>query len=324
MTRILITAVVGCVLSGGIGYLLLPVLRALKAGQSIREIGPTWHNYKAGTPMMGGLMFVAAALICLLCNIPFMTDYSVLYVFAISLCFGAIGFMDDFCKMKKKQNEGLTSKQKMMLQLAVSALFLYTMYKTGAMNCNLYIPFVNVSFEIHPIVYIFFAMFVMVGCDNAVNLTDGVDGLASGVTLPVMVFFTVVAVTWGNDTLALFPASIIGGLLGFLCYNFHPAKVFMGDTGSLFLGGAVCGMAFALDMPLILILVGIIYIMETASVILQVGYFKLTHGKRIFRMTPIHHHFEMGGWSEVKIFCVFTGITVVMCVLAWLGIMNRF
>ena len=158
------------------------------------------------------------------------------------------------------------------------------------------------------------------GCVNAVNLTDGIDGLASGVTLPVMVFFAVVAWARGSETLALFPAAIVGGLIGFLCYNFHPAKVFMGDTGSLFLGGAVCGMAFALDMPLILILVGIVYIMETVSVMMQVVYFKLTHGKRIFRMTPIHHHFEMGGWSEVKIFCVFTGITVVMCLLSWIGI----
>ena len=169
-----------------------------------------------------------------------------------------------------------------------------------------------------------FASFVVVGCVNAVNLTDGVDGLASGVTVPVMVFFAVTAFVWGSETLALLPASIIGGLAGFLCYNFHPAKVFMGDTGSLFLGGAVCGMAFALDMPLILILVGVIYIIEALSVMMQVFYFKVTHGKRIFRMTPIHHHFEMGGWSEVKIFCVFTGLTALMCVLAWLGVMNRF
>ena len=160
----------------------------------------------------------------------------------------------------------------------------------------------------------------MVGTVNAVNITDGIDGLATGVTLPVMIFFAVTAYLQGSETLALFPAALVGGLAGFLCYNFHPAKVFMGDTGSLFLGGAVCGMAFALDMPLILILVGFVYIVEVVSVIMQVLYFKLTHGKRIFRMTPIHHHFEMGGWSEVKIFTVFTGITVVMCILAWFGI----
>ena len=309
MTRILITAVVSCVLSGGIGYLLLPVLRALKAGQSIREIGPTWHNYKAGTPMMGGLMFIAATLICLLCNIPFMSDYSVFYVYAISLCFGGIGFVDDFCKMKKKKNEGLTSKQKLMLQLAVSALFLYAMYKTGAMNCHLYIPFVNVTFDIHPIIYIFFAMFVMVGCDNAVNLTDGVDGLSSSVTIPVMVFFAAASVALGRFDLALLPACIIGGLIAYLFYNWHPAKLFM-----------VCALSFALDMPLVLILVGFVYICETLSVILQVLYFKATHGKRLFKMSPIHHHFEMCGWKEEKIVLTFAAVSAIMCLIAWLAI----
>ena len=320
MTRILITALVGAVLSGVIGAMLIPVLRAVKAGQSIREIGPIWHNYKAGTPMMGGLMFISAAIICLLCNIPFMTDYSVLLVLAISLCFGAIGFVDDFCKMKKKQNMGLNSTQKLMLQLAVSALFLYVMYRTGGMNCHLYIPFVNLTFEMHPIVYIFFAMFVMVGCDNAVNLTDGVDGLSSSVTLPVLVFFTAAAVKMGRFDLALLPACLVGGLIAYLFYNWHPAKVFMGDTGSLFLGGVVCALAFALDMPLILILVGFVYIMETLSVILQVGYFKLTHGKRLFKMSPIHHHFEMCGWKEEKIVLTFAAVSALMCAIAWFGI----
>ena len=320
MTRILITAVVGGILAGGIGYMLLPVLRAMKAGQPIREIGPTWHNYKGGTPIMGGIMFISAALICLLCNIPFMTDYSVFYVYAISFCYGAIGFVDDYCKMKKKKNEGLTAKQKMMLQLAVSALFLYTMYKTGAMNCHLYIPFVNVTFDIHPIVYIFFAMFVMLGCDNAVNLTDGIDGLSSSVTLPVMAFFVAASVKVGRYDLALLPAVLIGGLIAYLCYNWYPARLFMGDTGSLFLGGVVCAMAFALDMPLVLILCGFVYICETLSVILQVGYFKLTHGKRLFKMSPIHHHFEMCGWKEQKIVFTFAGVSAVMCLLAWLSI----
>ena len=320
MTRILVTALVGGVLSGVIGYFLIPVLRTIKAGQSIREVGPTWHNYKAGTPMMGGLMFIAAAIICLLCNIPFMQDYSVFLVLAISLCFGAVGFVDDYCKLKKKQNEGLTSIQKLMLQLAASALFLYIMYRSGSMNCHLYIPFVNVTFEIHPIAYIFFAMFVMVGCDNAVNLTDGVDGLSSSVTLPVMLFFTVTAMRLGRFDLALLPACLIGGLLAYLFYNWHPAKAFMGDTGSLFLGGVVCALSFALDMPLILILVGFVYICETLSGILQVGYFKLTHGKRLFKMSPIHHHFEMCGWKEEKIVLTFAGVSAVMCLIAWFSI----
>ena len=320
MTRILVTAAVACALTGLIGYLLLPVLRALKAGQSIREIGPTWHNYKAGTPMMGGLMFIFGTLLCLLVNIPFMQDYTVFLVLILSLCFGFVGFLDDYAKLKKKQNEGLTSIQKALLQMAVSALFLYVMYRTGNMTTQLYIPFVNVSFQLHPIVYIFFAMFVMVGCDNAVNLTDGVDGLCASVTVPVMVFFTAAAVAMGRFDLALLPAALVGGLIAYLFYNWHPAKVFMGDTGSLFLGGVTCALAFALDMPLILILVGFVYICETVSVILQVGYFKLTHGKRLFKMSPIHHHFEMCGWKEVKICLVFSGISAVMCLLAWFGI----
>lgn len=318
--RILLTGVVGAILSGGLGYLLLPVLRALKAGQSIREIGPTWHNYKSGTPMMGGLMFIFAAMICLVMNLPGMTDYTVFYVLALALCFGFIGFLDDFTKVKYKRNLGLTSLQKALLQMAVSAVFLYVMYRTGSMNTHLYVPFFNVSFDLHPIVYIFFAMFVMVGCVNAVNLTDGVDGLSSSVTLPVMVFFTATAIALGKWELALLPASLTGGLIAYLFYNWHPAKVFMGDTGSLFLGGIVCALAFALEMPLILILVGFVYICETLSVILQVSYFKATHGKRLFKMAPIHHHFEMCGWKEEKIVLTFAAISAIMCLLAWVGI----
>ena len=320
MTRILIITLVGAVLSGVLGRLLLPVLRALKAGQSIRELGPTWHNNKAGTPMMGGLMFIFAAIICLLILIPTMTDYTVFYALIPALCFGFIGFLDDFTKIKFKRNLGLTSIQKAALQLIVSVLYLYLLYKEGSLSCNLYIPFVNVSLQIHPMVYIFFAMFVMVGCVNAVNLTDGVDGLCSSVTIPVMLFFAAAAVAMGKFDLALLPAALVGALIAYLFYNWHPAKVFMGDTGSLFLGGAVCALAFALDMPLILILVGFVYICETMSVILQVGYFKLTHGKRLFKMSPIHHHFEMCGWKEEKVVLVFAGISAVMCVLAWFGI----
>ena len=322
MTRVLITAAVGLVLSAGLGYLLLPVLRALKAGQSIREVGPTWHNSKAGTPMMGGLMFIFAAIICVLGNLiaGVMSDYTVLYVLGLSLCFGLVGFLDDFFKIKHKQNLGLTSIQKFLLQLAVCAIYLYLMYKLQDMNTVLTIPFVNVQFTIHPIVYIFFAMFVMVGCVNAVNLTDGVDGLCGSVTIPVMVFFAAVAVVRGKYDLALLPASLAGGLIAYLVYNWHPAKVFMGDTGSLFLGGVVVALAFALEMPLILLLVGIVYIVETLSVILQVGYFKLTHGKRIFKMAPIHHHFEMCGWKEVKVVIIFALVSVLGCVVAWFGI----
>ena len=324
MLRVLLMAVASCALTGIIGWYLLPVLRALKAGQSIREVGPTWHNSKAGTPMMGGRMFILGAVVLLLVNALFMDDYTVFFVLILALCFGFVGFLDDFTKIKYKRNLGLTSIQKAALQAAVSALFLYVMFRTGAMSTELYIPFVDLSFTLHPLVYIFFSMFVMVGCVNAVNLTDGVDGLCGSVTIPVMIFFAVVALAQGKYDLALLPASLVGSLAAYLVYNWHPAKVFMGDTGSLFLSGVVCAMAFALEMPLILILVGIIYIVETLSVILQVGYFKLTHGKRLFKMSPIHHHFEMCGWKEEKICGIFTGVTAVMCVIAWIGISGLF
>lgn len=320
MIRILVTLVVCGVLSRILGHFMMPVLRALKAGQSILKIGPSWHSNKAGTPMMGGWMFILGTLICLLANIPSMKDFSVFYVYLLALCFGVIGCMDDFAKIRHKQNEGLNATQKMLLQLAVCALFLYVMYKTGGLTSMLYIPFVNVIIHIHPLLYIFLIMFVMVGCVNAVNLTDGVDGLSSSVTIPVMVFFIAAAVAQGKYELALFPACLIGGLIAYLTYNWHPAKLFMGDTGSLFLGGAVCSLAIALDMPLILILVGFVYICETLSVILQVTYFKLTHGKRLFKMSPIHHHFELCGWKEEKIVLVFAGVSALMCVIAWFGI----
>ena len=326
MDRIIITAGISLVLTALIGFLILPVLRALKAGQSIREAGPTWHNYKAGTPMMGGLMFILSLIICLLIALFVIEDYSVFYVLALSLCFGLVGFLDDFTKIKFKRNLGLTSLQKALLQMAVSAIFLYLLYLQGTVITNedgtvpVMIPFAGVSFDLHPLLYIFFAMFVMVGCVNAVNLTDGVDGLCGSVTIPVMVFFTAVAFFKNQLDLALMPAALVGGLIAYLFYNWHPAKVFMGDTGSLFLGGAVCGLAFALNMPLILILVGFVYIMETLSVILQVGYFKLTHGKRLFKMSPIHHHFEMCGWKEVKIVLIFAAVSAIMCLIAWFGV----
>ena len=320
--KLILTILASFVASLILGKILIPVLRALKAGQSIREDGPTWHNSKAGTPTMGGLSFIGASALSLVFGFSGMLsgDFTALYVLLLSLCFGLVGFLDDFFKVKYKRNLGLTSIQKACLQMAVSAIFLYILYKEGSMSASLYIPFTNFYLQLHPLLYIFFAMFVIVGCVNAVNLTDGIDGLSSSVTLPVMVFFTLSAVSMGKFDLALLPGSLVGGLAAFLTYNWKPAKMFMGDTGSLFLGGVVCGMAFALDMPLVLVMVGLIYIIETLSVILQVGYFKLTHGKRLFKMAPIHHHFEKCGWKEQKIVIVFAAVSAIMCVLAWLGI----
>ena len=326
MLRIVISCLIGFVVSALAGRVLIPMLRRMKAGQSIKEIGPTWHMSKQGTPTMGGLMFIIAAIVAVAAL--GWQDFAAGrfgggFVLVFALVFGIIGYIDDYFKVKKHENTGLTAPQKFLLQLAAAILFTVLMRNFGYLTPDLYIPFFNVTLSVPWPLYMVFAAFVMVGCVNAVNITDGIDGLASGVTMPVMLFFTAVACWWEHYELGIFSAALLGGLLGFLIYNFHPAKVFMGDTGSLFLGGAVCGLAFALDIPLVLILVGIIYIAETLSDIIQVGYFKFTHGKRIFRMAPLHHHLEMGGWSEVKLFCVFTGITLVMCVLAFWGVMYR-
>lgn len=308
------------------GKLILPALRRLKAGQEIREEGPKWHATKAGTPTMGGLMFIAGiALAILIAGFGGMLsgDFIGLYVFLFAGVFGVIGFLDDYQKVKKHQNLGLTALQKFLLQLAAAVAFLCLMRYEGMLSTELYIPFFNTSFHLSWPLYMVFAAFVIVGTVNAVNITDGLDGLATSVTIPVALFFVSVATWWGYTQLGVFAAAMLGGLLAFLLFNAHPAKTFMGDTGSLFLGGAVAGLAFAFDMPLVLILVGIVYIVETLSDILQVGYFKLTHGKRIFKMAPIHHHFELCGWSEVKIVTVFTAVSILFCALALFGVMDR-
>ena len=310
------------------GLLIIPALRRLHFGQTIKEIGPTWHQGKNGTPTMGGIMFIlGAGVTVFILGWSFMLEgvFWHLYVYLFALIFGLIGFVDDYRKVRQHQNEGLTARQKFILQLAAAVVFLVLMRYEGLLTNDLYIPFLNMSFTINWIVYLIFAAFVIVGCVNAVNLTDGIDGLAASVTFVVMAFFTVAGVLWSTYGIqALFPAAMAGGLAAFFVYNHHPAKVFMGDTGSLFLGGAVCGLAFALDVPLVIPLVGLIYVLETLSDIIQVIYFKATHGKRFFRMAPLHHHLELGGWSETKLFCVFSGATLVLCVLAFLGVMNRY
>lgn len=325
--RTVLAGVAAMVISAIVGWFLIPFLRALKAGQSIKEIGPVWHKGKEGTPTMGGFMFMAAIAVCvvLFCWRDMAGgDFSALFVLLFALVFGAIGFVDDYAKVKKHENTGLTAGWKFLLQLAAAIAFLALLRFTHHLSSNLYIPFVNVEIPLPWPLYMVFAAFVIVGCVNSVNLTDGLDGLAASVTLPVAIFFAVLAAWWGKESVGVFAGALSGALVGFLIYNFHPAKVFMGDTGSLFLGGAVCGLALILDVPLILILVGIIYIAETMSDIIQVTYFKLTHGKRIFRMAPLHHHFEMGGWSEVRIVAVFTGITIAFCLLAFVGVMYRY
>ncbi len=325
--RLVISFVVAFAVAFGTGWFLIPFLRRMKAGQGVKEYGPAWHNSKQDTPTMGGLMFIvgiAAAVLASGWEDLASGNFGAGFVFLFALVFGIIGYIDDYVKVKHHHGDGLSAGMKFLLQLAAAIAFTFLLRKFGYLSFDIYIPFINVTLHPQPWLYTVFAAFVMVGTVNAVNLTDGIDGLATGVTMPVSLFFLSVSVLWGKEDLSIFSAALFGGLCAFLIYNFHPAKVFMGDTGSLFLGGAVCGLAFALDIPVALILVGVIYIAETLSDIIQVTYFKLSHGKRIFRMAPLHHHLEMGGWTEVKLFMVFTLITLAACLLAYFGVMNRF
>ncbi len=310
-----------------LGRALIPALRRLKAGQSIKRDGPVWHMSKEGTPTMGGLMFIAGIVIAVVITaIPDFRggNWSALAMLAISLVYGAIGFFDDYMKVRHHHNEGLKAGQKFLLQLAAAVAFVMLLRYLGFLSPNLYIPFAGVTLPLPEPVYVIFAAFVIVGTVNSVNLTDGVDGLVTGVTLPVALCFFGLAALWKMESRAIFAAALTAGLLGFLVFNFHPARVFMGDTGSLFLGGAVSALAFALDMPLVLVPLGLVYICEAMSDILQVGYFKLTHGKRLFKMAPIHHHFEKCGWSEIKVFAVFSGVSLVMAVVTFFCVRSRY
>ncbi len=335
MTIKLITAfVLAFLFATAFGKFYIPWLRRQKAGQEIKSNGPTWHMAKTGTPTMGGVMFIAAvAFVCLTVGFDGMLhgDFVHIFVLLFALVFGAIGFLDDWEKLKKKQNLGLTAKMKFLLQLAAALVFVLLMREIGFVTSDLYIPFFNVTVYMPEWLYFIFAAFVIVGTVNAVNITDGIDGLAAGTSIPVFLFYVVVAILWGENYLELgiFASGMVGGLMGFLVYNFNPAKVFMGDTGSLFLGGAVAALAFAYDMPLILVTLGIIYILETLSDIIQVTYFKLTHGKRIFKMAPLHHHLEMGGWTgkkwkEKELFVLFTGISLTFAVISFIGVFHRY
>ena len=305
---------------------LIPVLKSRKIGQKIYEIGPRWHKGKEGTPIMGGLGFIIAAVV----GLGVITGvYAYLgraiellpvwLTFTLALLNGLIGFFDDYTKLIKKQNQGFLAWQKLVLQFLVAIAYLWAMSACGFIDTALEIPYFGIEIELG-IFYYFLAVLFIAGMVNSVNLTDGIDGLCSSVTAVIGAFFAVAAFVALKPELAILPATVIGGTVGFLMYNFYPAKIFMDDTGSLYLGGAAVGMAFLADEPLIILIAGIIYLIEVVSVILQVGYFKITHGKRIFKMAPIHHHFEKCGWSEVKVVGVFTLITAIACVLAYFGL----
>ncbi len=314
MFAIAITAVCAFVVCALTGPFIIPALRRLKFGQEIREIGPSWHKSKSGTPTMGGVMFIAAALVS---GLLLFRDRRGLMLLATALAFGAIGFADDFIKVVKKRNLGLTALQKFLAQVFVSVVFVLAGIYFKVFDTSILLPFINRPVDLGWI-YIPFAVFIMIGVPNSVNLTDGIDGLASSVSAVVSIFLTFLALTYNELTVAKFAAAITGGCLGFLLFNAHPAEVFMGDTGSLFLGGAICAAALMLEAPLTLVIAGFVYVLETLSVIIQVAYFKAT-GKRVFKMTPIHHHFEMCGWNERKIVISAIILSAVLCVIAYIS-----
>ncbi len=325
------SAIIAFAISAIMGKYLIPYLHKINFGQTILDIGPKWHKEKQGTPIMGGFMFIVAiSVVTVISTIvyiltadkfvdSFFSDIShetVLIFAALGLAAvnGLIGFVDDYTKVVKKRNLGLTPVQKLIFQFAAAAAFLAVLGIAG-FGTKTIIPFVG-QVDLGFFYYIIAAV-VIVGMVNSVNLTDGVDGLNGSVTFFVCVSFMLITSMLGYLGVTSMCAASAGACLGFLVWNFHPAKVFMGDTGSLFLGGLVCGLAFATDMPILLLPVGIIYIAEELSVVLQVSYFKLTHGKRLFKMSPIHHHFEMCGWSEEKIVAVFSTVSALFGAIAF-------
>ena len=319
------SAALSFALSALLGKWLIPWLRRLKFGQTILEEGPQWHQKKQGTPTMGGIMFIAAFVVVLAVTLftawrldmgqLFAIPYRTVRLFAgvgLALGCGAIGFVDDYIKVVKKRNLGLTSVQKLTLQLMLSAAYAILLYVYG--DGRFFIPFIGqVEWGVW---FVPFCIFVVVAMSNATHLTDGVDGLCGGTAFVATMALMLMSALAANVGNTLFATVLTGALGGFLLWNIHPAKVFMGDTGSLFIGGALTALAFGIEQPFLLVPVGILYIAENLSVILQVGYFKLTHGKRLFKMSPLHHHFELCGWSEERIVLTFTGVTLVDGVVA--------
>lgn len=330
-TAIIITAIVSMGVTGLLGFWIIPWLKRLKYGQTINTIGPRWHATKEGTPTIGGLMFIIGSLVgiavgyvTLILEAPqflssqYATENVRLFAgIGAALGFGLIGFVDDYLKVIHTRNLGLTARYKIIFQILVAAVYLFVMDRYGASGTVVQIPFIG-AFDFG-IWYYAFSMLLIVGMVNAVNLTDGIDGLATSVTFIVCLGFVILSTMFGYTGTSLLSTGVAGGCVGFLLWNFFPAKVFMGDTGSMFLGGAVVAMAFGISYPTLLLVAGIVYLCEAVSVMLQVAYFKLTKGKRIFKMTPIHHHFEMSGYSEIKIVSLFSlvaAIGVVVSIIA--------
>ena len=313
---VMLPAFLAFVISAVAGHFVIPILRSLKAEQTEREEGPASHKKKSGTPNMGGVIFIGAFLI--ICIIWAFRNPEVIPVAILTVGFGAVGFIDDFIKVQKKRNLGLRAWQKIVLQLLIAISYAAYIINVHGTSLSMKVPFAAGKYVDFGAMNIPFLLFVALAVVNATNLTDGIDGLASSVTAVVAMFFTVTAYLTSSGV-APAGAAMTGALLGFLLYNCNPARVFMGDTGSLALGGFVTGMAYMLQLPLFIPIVGFIYVMEALSVLIQIAYFKATKGKRFFRMAPIHHHFELGGWSETKAVTVFTIITILLACISLLG-----
>ena len=315
--QVVIPVLISFAISVVLGPVIIPFLRRLKMGQTERTEGVQSHLKKAGTPTMGGVIFLIATAITALFYVG---DYpKIIPVLFLTLGFGIIGFLDDYLKVVLKRSDGLLPWQKFLLQVVLTAIFVFYIVKYTDISLTMRIPFwsghfLNLGWLAVPVLF-----FAVIGTVNGVNFTDGLDGLASSVTLIVAVFFTGVSIGMKSGIEPI-TGAVVGGLMGFLLFNVYPAKVFMGDTGSLALGGFVAGTAYVMQMPLFILLVGLIYLIEVLSVIIQVTYFKATHGKRIFKMAPIHHHFELCGWSETRVVAVFSVITAVMCMVALLAL----
>ena len=301
--------------------IVIPFLHKLKFGQQVREDGPQAHLKKQGTPTMGGLVFLTAVVIT---SLLYIRDYPrIIPVLFMTVGFGVIGFLDDYIKIVMKRSEGLNPVQKLIGQFIITGIFVYYLVCSGEVGTSMLVPFTG-GFE-HGLylnlgfLFIPFVFFVVLGTDNGVNFTDGLDGLCTSVTILVATFLTIISIG-ENSGISPITGAVVGSLLGFLLFNVYPAKVFMGDTGSLALGGFVSASAFMMQIPLFIPIIGLIYLVEVLSVIMQVSYFKATHGKRIFRMAPIHHHFELGGWSETRVFAVFSIVTALLCLVAYLGL----
>lgn len=315
------------------GLWLVPLLRRIKYGQTILDIGPKWHKGKQGTPTMGGLMFVAGISIAVLIGFymlktgsggalyshSLLDDMRILLGFIMALCYGVVGFIDDYMKVVRKQNEGLSVRQKFIVMFFIAALFLTGLYLAGDRSTIVFLPFLgqaNLGILYYPLALLGIVFFV-----NAANLTDGIDGLCASVAFVSSLGFMIISTIMRMEGMTMISGALAGGCLGFLLWNFHPAKVFMGDTGSLFLGGMIVAIAFGLNMPVILILAGLVYILDALSVVIQVSWFKLTRkltgeGKRLFKMSPVHHSFEINGWSETKIVAAFSLVQAAACALA--------